>query len=173
MQDAYCAAFTHLDQFAGGAKFSTWLLSIGRNEGLARLRRRARLVPLAALSQPQDEERESMTRSEPAATPEERASSHEVIALVEAAIEELPEEYRQVFVLRVLEALETSDTALVLGLSAEAVKQRLHRARALLQARVEAQVGAALQAAFGFLGPRCDRVVAGVMQRIIRGAPST
>jgi RNA polymerase sigma-70 factor (ECF subfamily) len=166
MQESYCAAFAHLDQFAGRASFLTWLLTIGRNEALARRRRRARLV---AVGDAPEKESPAMEPSVPVRTPEERASSHELVALVEAAVDRLPDDYRQVFALRVLDALDTAETAEVLGLSEDAVKQRLHRARALLQGEIEARVGVAFEAAFGFLGPRCDRVVAGVMRRISGG----
>ena len=165
MQETYCAAFSHLDRFEGRATFLTWLLTIGRNEALARRRRRARLVAVGELPHEESEPMESV----PVRTPEERAASHEMVALVEAALDRLPDDYRQVFALRVLDSLDTAETAAVLGVSEDAVKQRLHRARALLQGEIEARVGVALESAFGFLGPRCDRVVAAVMRRISRG----
>jgi RNA polymerase sigma-70 factor (ECF subfamily) len=65
-----------------------------------------------------------------------------------------------------VEPFDTAEAADVLGLNEAAVKQRLHRARAMLQEQIEGQVGAALQSAFGFLGARCDLLVESVMQRI-------
>lgn len=163
MQDAYFAAFTHLAQFEGRAKFSTWLLRIGINEAMARSRRSGRLVSLEDL--PAD--RSAMTESVgPTRSPEEQAAGHEMVTIVEAALDRLPDDYRQVFVLRVVESLDTAETADLLGMSEAAVKQRLHRARALLQDEIEIRTGTAIRAAFGFLGPRCDRVVANVIRRL-------
>jgi RNA polymerase sigma-70 factor, ECF subfamily len=163
MQDTYLAAFKHLHQFAGRAKFATWLLKIGIHEALARLRRQARVVDLEQL--PEDR---SMI-GEPygtVRTPEQQASNHEVVAIVEAALDRLPSDYRQVFMLRVVESLDTAEVADVLGLTDAAVKQRLHRARLMLQDQIEGLVGKAVHVAFGFMGVRCDRVVANVMRRL-------
>ena len=98
-------------------------------------------------------------------TPEQQVGSHEMVAIVEAAIDRLPDDYRQVLVLRMVDSLDTAETAEVLGLGEAAVRQRLHRAREMLEKDVERQVGSVMQAAFGFLGRRCDRIVAEVMRR--------
>jgi RNA polymerase sigma-70 factor (ECF subfamily) len=71
-----------------------------------------------------------------------------------------------VFVLREVEQLSTSETAECLELSEEAVKTRLHRSRALLRRELESHVGPTLPELWTFLGPRCDRVVARVFERI-------
>jgi RNA polymerase sigma-70 factor (ECF subfamily) len=163
MQDAYVAAFRGLPRFEGRAKFSTWLLKIGINEALGRVRRRVCFLDL-------DESPEELAHMEeqcgPIQTPEEQASHHQLVAIVEAALDQLPDDYRQVLMLRGVESLDTAEAAEVLGLTEAALKQRLHRARSMLLGELEGQVGAALQAAFGFLGDRCDLVVAGVMHRI-------
>jgi RNA polymerase sigma-70 factor (ECF subfamily) len=161
MQDAYCAAFVHLDQFQGRAKFSTWLLRIGVNEALGRLRRQ-RTIAIDDLPQGvrvQDP-------STPSETPEQQLSSREMATIVEKALDRLPIEYRSVFVLRVIESLDTAESAEVLGLTEAAVKQRLHRAREMLQSHLTTQLDAALPATYAFLGPRCDRLVAKVMAKL-------
>jgi hypothetical protein len=68
--------------------------------------------------------------------------------------------------LRDIEGLSTSETAEGLGLGEEAVKTRLHRARAMLRRSVTDRLGAAASAAFQFHAPRCDRVVAAVLKRL-------
>jgi RNA polymerase sigma-70 factor, ECF subfamily len=163
MQDAYVAAFKNLGQFEGRARFVTWLLKIGVNEALGRVRRR---VCLLDLDESPEENARMEAQSGPVRTPEEQASNHQLVAMVEEALDGLPDDYRQVLMLRGVEALDTAEAADVLGLSEAAVKQRLHRAREMLQAQVEGRVGTALQSAFGFLGARCDQVVAVVMLRI-------
>jgi RNA polymerase sigma-70 factor (ECF subfamily) len=71
-----------------------------------------------------------------------------------------------VFVLRTIEGLDTTETANVLGLGEDAVRQRLHRARAMLQGDLRGLDGGAIRTAFGFLGRRCSRVVANVLRRL-------
>jgi RNA polymerase sigma-70 factor (ECF subfamily) len=164
MQDAYFAALKHIDQFEGRAQFGTWLLKIGINEARARLRRRVRLVALDDLPA-ENEAADSLAEREPVRTPEQQVGNHEIVAVVEAAIDRLPDDYRQVLVLRMVDSLDTAATAEVLGMGESAVRQRLHRAREMLEKDVERQIGSVMQAAFGFLGDRCDRIVAEVMRR--------
>jgi RNA polymerase sigma-70 factor (ECF subfamily) len=166
MQDTYFAALKHVHQFEGRAQFGTWLLKIGINEARARLRRRGRLVALDDLPEA-GRDPSDMAEHNPVRTPEQQVGSHEVLALVEAAIDRLPADYRQVLVLRMVDSLDTAATAEVLGLGETAVRQRLHRARQMLEKDVERTVGTVMQNAFGFLGARCDRIVAEVMRRAL------
>jgi RNA polymerase sigma-70 factor (ECF subfamily) len=161
MQDTYLAALRNLDQFEGRAQFGTWLLRIGLNVALARMRQRMRVVALDDLPDLDPPELDDVVR-----TPEQQVSSYEMVGIVEDAIDRLPYDYRQVFVLRTVEALDTIETAELLGLNKDAVRQRLHRAREMLQADIQQRVGVAAQFAFGFLGRRCDRVVANVLRRL-------
>jgi RNA polymerase sigma-70 factor (ECF subfamily) len=164
MQDTYFAALKHIDQFEGRAQFGTWLLKIGINEARARLRRRVRLVALDDLPA-EPTASATMTEQDPVRTPEQQMGSNEMVALVEAAIDRLPADYRQVLMLRMVDALDTAETAEVLGMGESAVRQRLHRAREMLEKDVQKRVGIAMTSAFGFLGERCDRIVAEVMRR--------
>lgn len=164
MQDTYFAALKHIDQFEGRAQFGTWLLKIGINEARARLRRRVRLLALDDLTE-EKVATAPIAPLEPVRTPEQQVGNHEIVAVVEAAIDRLPDDYRQVLVLRMVDALDTAETAEVLGMGESAVRQRLHRAREMLERDVERQVGNVMQSAFGFLGDRCDRLVAEVMRR--------
>jgi RNA polymerase sigma-70 factor (ECF subfamily) len=90
--------------------------------------------------------------------------------MLETAVGTLPETYRTVFVLRDVEELSTAETAECLELSEEAVKTRLHRARASLRRELLALAGSQAREAFPFLGSRCDRMVERVLGRI-RAAP--
>jgi RNA polymerase sigma-70 factor (ECF subfamily) len=162
MQQTYLSAFAHLHQFAGEARFSTWLLRIGVNEALGRLRQRGR--HLQAL----DDEDQAAPMEGPMATPEDRASDHELATMLEGIVDRLPGTYREVFVLRLIEGLDTAETAAVLDLGEEAVKQRLHRARLMVQQMLDDHVGVSARALFQFQAPRCDRVVAAVMARLPR-----
>lgn len=165
MQQAYVRAYEGLEGFAGASAFSTWLLRIAINEALGRLRGRARIALVDELT-PEVE----ASMDTPIETPEERAGSAEAVRMVEEAVDLLPLHYRSVFVLRDVEQLSTAATAETLGLSEEAVKVRLHRARHAVRDSLLARVGTAASAAFPFLAPRCNRVVAGVMARLVGSA---
>jgi RNA polymerase sigma-70 factor (ECF subfamily) len=78
----------------------------------------------------------------------------------------LPEQFRTVFLLREVEGLNTAETADCLELSTEAVKTRLHRARALLRRSIERHVGSAVPETYLFMGARCDRTVNLVLARL-------
>jgi RNA polymerase sigma-70 factor (ECF subfamily) len=98
--------------------------------------------------------------------PEHQAFATELRSLLELAVDSLPDQYRVVFTLRQIEGLSTAETAECLGISEENVKTRLHRARALLRDDLFARTGAATSRAFRFHVPRCNRVVAGVLEKI-------
>jgi RNA polymerase sigma-70 factor (ECF subfamily) len=68
--------------------------------------------------------------------------------------------------MRDVEQLNTEETAAALALTEENVKVRLHRARAMVRKNLFAQAGAEASTAFGFMGVRCDRLVARVIERI-------
>lgn len=163
MQEAYVRAYQHLGQFAGRSQFSTWLTRIAIHEALARVRRRGRLEQLG----PDDSsEGDGTMNMSPALTPEDQASVSELGRVLEEAILSIPEQYRLVLMMRDVEQMSTSDTAAALDLTEENVKVRLHRARAMVRRELFAQVGSEAPTAFGFMGERCDRVVAVVMQRL-------
>lgn len=165
MQQAYISAYANLARFEGHSRFSTWLLRIAVNEALGRLRHYHRW----AVVDPSSEEGAGMIPiSSPSPTPEERAGTRELVALLESAIDQLPPIYRQALVLREVEGLDTASTAEALGVSEDVVKTRLHRARALLKETLTARIGSAASEAFSFHANRCDRVVAAVLAKISR-----
>ena len=164
MQDAYVRAYEHLDQFAGRAKFSTWLTRIAVHEALARQRRGNRYQELAPMSELEGDPMDRFASL--ALNPEQQASNSQVRRLLEEAVERLPDDYRTIFVLRDVEEMSTADAADVLEISKENVKVRLHRARALLRKSLFARAGMERKEAFNFHAVRCDRVVKNVFERI-------
>ncbi|HEX6836822.1 MAG TPA: RNA polymerase sigma factor [Polyangia bacterium] len=162
VQQAYLAAYAHLDQFAGTARFSTWLTRIAIREALGKLRTRKRRGEVELDVQ----QEETMMKDEPDESPEQYANRRELSGILEAAVDGLPEIYRVVFMMREVEQLSTSECAEVLELSEEAVKVRLHRARAMLREGLFARVDKSLSSTFPFLGARCDRIVAAVMAKL-------
>jgi RNA polymerase sigma-70 factor (ECF subfamily) len=161
MQEAYVNAYAHIGGFEGRSSVATWLTRIAVHEAFARVRRGRRI------DHGVDPESEDFVMHHPEhTTPETRASDHEHRALLEDAIDALPEHYRTAFVLRAVEELSVAETAEVLEVSEETVKTRLHRARIALQESLLERTRAATPAVFGFHLSRCDRVVNAVLERI-------
>jgi RNA polymerase sigma-70 factor, ECF subfamily len=159
IQEAYVSAFAHLADFSGRARFSTWLTRIAIHEAFGRLRKRRRSEPWDATG-----EDEMMTTTEP--SPEKHASDGELRKLLEQVVDTLPETFRAVFVLRAVEQLSVAETSEVLGIPEDTVKTRLHRARGLLQSRIEAHVGDRVPELYDFQGAQCDAIVARVFGRL-------
>jgi len=165
MQQAYINAYLHLNQFERRAQFSTWLTRITMYEALARRRKTRPEEPLSMHEEGWVDAPGRAIESEQV-SPERQAYSRELGRLIEDAVDALPETYRAVFMLREIEGLSTSETAEGLGVGEEAVKTRLHRARAMVRRSLTDQLGASATQAFQFHAVRCDRVVAAVMQAI-------
>lgn len=162
MQQTWLLAWSALRAFSGASAFSTWLVRIAINEALGRARRRARGAAAISLAGAAEG-----AMGLPDGSPEERAVDAESRRLLERSIDRLPAAYRTVFVLREVEQLSTAETADVLELTEDAVKVRLHRARLALRDALAEEVGVGAPQAFTFLAPRCNRLVAAVMQRIL------
>ena len=161
-QQAFLSAFQHLGQFAGKAQFASWLTRIAVNEAFARSKKQRRYVELADV--------ETAPTSSATHSPEVDAIRAEARGILEAALDELAQHHRTVFVLRDVEELSTAETAAALGISVEAVRTRLHRARAALRDLLLDRFGLAAADVFPFAGERCDRIVAGVFADLERGA---
>jgi RNA polymerase sigma-70 factor (ECF subfamily) len=159
LQDAWVRAFEHLASFRGEALFSTWLARIAVHEAFARLKRGRRFVGLAP-------ESEASLPASGLHDPERVTASVELRGVLESVVGAMPSGYRAVFLMREVEGLSTAETAACLELSEEAVKVRLHRAKARLRADLDQRLGETSASLFGFAGWRCDRTVAAVMARI-------
>jgi RNA polymerase sigma-70 factor (ECF subfamily) len=133
VQEAFISALRALPRFRAECRVSTWLHRIVVNHALMRLRARRRRPEL-----PIDTLLPIFTadgrRVEPADVPDpERAlAAAETRQAVRAAIDRLPDAYRTVLILRDIEELDTPTVAAQLGITANAVKIRLHRARQAL-----------------------------------------
>lgn len=158
-QEAWILAFRNLEQWEHRASFSTWLTRITANEALRRLggerREGLRIVRDADVS-----------RVPSTDNPEADAGRREVRRFLEQAIDALPDTLRVVYMLREIEDMSGGETAYALGLTEEAVRVRLHRARQSLQTRMSDEVDSAGRGAFPFLGARCNRIVANVLSRL-------
>ncbi|HSE41553.1 MAG TPA: RNA polymerase sigma factor [Acidobacteriota bacterium] len=163
IQDAYVRAYENLHQFAGEAKFSTWLTKIAIYESLRRMRRSKRFTSMEDFTK--GKEIMSILKDENG-NPEKDFFRRRVIELLENAIGNLSTKYSLVIMLRDVEGLSTEETARCLGISEEAVKTRLHRARSVLRKELSSGAGVTVKDLYPFAGERCDRIVAAVMDRI-------
>lgn len=149
VQEAYVRAYQHLARFEGRASVATWLTRIAFHEALRRRRRRVH----------------TLASTEPTMDPPIPVNP-EARSLLAAAVDQLPDALRSVVMLRLVEGLDTRETAQSLRMSESNVKVTLHRARKRLLEMLEAQAIPELRDEFAFDGERCDRVVAGVFERI-------
>jgi RNA polymerase sigma-70 factor (ECF subfamily) len=167
VQEAYVRAFTHLADFRGEARFSTWLTRIVLNEALGRLRARRPLVPWA--EETEAEASGQIVQFPVISTqpdPERAMAQHEIRHLLERAIDALPDAFRVVLIARVIEEMSIQETADLFGIRPETVKTRLHRARDMLRKDLEQQVGPLLTETFPFNGARCNRMADAVIARL-------
>ena len=162
MQDAYVRAYQHLRQFEGRASFVTWLTRIAMHEAFARAERMKRQTSLDS----DESSLQSTMATSKEDTPERNAANRELGTALEAAILSLPPKYRSVIMMRDVEELNTAEAASALEISEDAVKVRLHRARALVRRALYRQSGQCARELFTFPASRCDRVVAAVLARI-------
>jgi RNA polymerase sigma-70 factor, ECF subfamily len=155
-QAAWISAYRHLAAFRGEAAFSTWVTRIAVREAFARLRRRERpaLVAIEEVTVREDQD------------PERAASTGELGRLLERHVDALPDGLRSVLVLRDVVELDTAETATCLGITEEAVRVRLHRARHALARDLVGVVESALPGVWRFDGDRCARMVDAVMGEI-------
>jgi RNA polymerase sigma-70 factor, ECF subfamily len=167
VQEAYVNAFTHLDGFRGSSSLATWLARIVINEALGRLRRQRPSVGVATFeTQPIDAQIIQFPQMVASDDPEQTMAQRQILRLVERATDNLPEIFRIVFVMRVIEGMNVEETACVLRLDPDTVKTRLHRARRLMREELDKQIGPVLMDAFPFAGRRCERMTIAVLQRL-------
>ena len=170
VQDAWLKALRGLPTFRHDAKLSTWLTRVAANEALTRRRRLKRGAEVFVLAESMEPIPMEVPTDTPAAEdPETHASRAQVRRMVESRIDELPEAFRVVFMLRAVEELTVEETAEVLQIPEATVRTRFFRARGLLRESIARQVDFAMDGAFGFAGERCERVTAAVLARLAAG----
>lgn len=133
LQDTFLRAYRGIKSFQGNSTFSTWIYRITANSALMRLRKRQ--LPTVSIDDA-DERETPINIADWAPGPVEQLLNQETQAAMAEAIEALPAEFRQVFVLRDLEELSNAEVADILDLSVAAVKSRLHRARLKIRNRL-------------------------------------
>ena len=157
VQSTYMRGFESIGSFAGRSSLSTWLTRIAINEALGRVRaRRRRRNRLDATVVDLDDYRDRLMRgSMQGSKPDAELARGQIRTMLEAAIEQLPLEFRTAFVLREVEGLSVDETAALLGISPVTVKTRCLRARRRLQQLLAPELRSVLTGSFPFAGADC------------------
>jgi RNA polymerase sigma-70 factor (ECF subfamily) len=140
LQETFLSAFKAIDRFEERSSLSTWLYRIAYNASLMRLRKRGQISTFS-LDQPlgeRDESEWTVSRHlvDWSSVPDDQLLTAEAREEMDRAIAELPESLRSTFVLRDIQGLSGAETAEILGITVQAVKNRLHRARLRLRERL-------------------------------------
>ena len=176
LQEAYLLAFRNIGKFRAESSLATWLTRIVVNCAIARSRkisRRAQIIEIGAephLNWDRDGGRDSgragadeTMHGQASQQPEQSAERAELRRIIEQRIDDLPEAFRTVFMLRAVEEMSVEDIAASLGIPGATVRTRYFRAKSLLRESLARELDYALEGAFSFDGVRCDRIVAGVL----------
>ncbi|MDF0699205.1 RNA polymerase sigma factor [Rhizobium sp. MC63] len=171
VQASYIKAFANLSAFRGESELSTWLTRITLNEALGRLRAQKNTTGLEEIDMHATSAGGQVVQfpsSLSATDPEAELSRSQTRHFLEHAVDELPDDFRAIFVLRDVEGMSTDEAASYLGIRPETAKTRLHRARKMMRQSIEKRLSGAFSALFPFDGARCafmaDRVVTALRQ---------
>ncbi len=136
VQEAFLQAYKNIDRFEGGSRLSTWMHRIVVNAALMRIRKKSRTKEVSIedlLPRYKDDGHRVEVGEAWTERGEDVAMREELRRTVRDAIDRLPENYRNVLLLRDIEQLDTAETAEILDISVNATKTRLHRARLALR----------------------------------------
>ena len=161
VQEAFITAYRRLRDLKEPAALGTWLARITRNAALMRLRGNRRYQFMEESDLDNVLEMSLTTPRQP--LPEREVANMQLRDLLEECIDELPDVFRAVFVLRAVEQCSIDDTAEILDVPRATVKTRFHRARRLIRQRIVEYTDAAGIGVHEIAGPRCDAIVRNVM----------
>lgn len=167
MQNTYLKAFEKLYQFKQESTFNTWLIRIGINEALARLREKGRV---ANLSTSPLENKSNVIFEIPGddqMDPEKRIIMNEAKQLMERAVDSLKVEYRTVYMMREIEEMSMAEISECLDISVPNAKVRFHRAKQMLKEKLYT-ISTDSTDLFGFGFSKCDRIADFVMGIVFR-----
>jgi len=136
LQDAFMSAYRGIKNFKSDSTFSTWLYRVATNAALMKYRKRRDGHISLEQSQSYDEDADRLEIPDWSALPDEDLLTGELDEILAEGLSRLPDELREVFVMRDIEELSNSDVAERLQLTVPAVKSRLHRARLQLRDRL-------------------------------------
>jgi RNA polymerase sigma-70 factor (ECF subfamily) len=157
LQETLLAAARTIPEFRGSSALSTWLYAIARSFCIKK-RRASKFAP-ERIESLEDQAQQAAQVADGRRSPEEDAAGRQLQAALDGAIADLDPMYREVIALRDVEGLSAAEVAEVMGLSVEAVKSRLHRARTAVRARLAPLLSPGGAAGGPEPGPGCQDVV--------------
>ena len=163
VQETYVRAFAGLAGFRGDARLGTWLTRIAINVALGRLRQVRPRADLAEIDAADAAGAQVVAFAAPV-DPEAEASRGQARELLERCIDELPEAFRLVVMLRDVQGMSTEEVAVHLGIPPGTARTRLHRARRQLRAAIARRLAGGFGDLFPFDGARCG----GLTERVVR-----
>ncbi|MGE5402519.1 MAG: RNA polymerase sigma factor [Ignavibacteriales bacterium] len=164
IQSAYLKAYEQLSNFQGRSSFSTWLIRIYINELLQGLKKKKRFQNYFdpdLINNTYDPPEVGTTNME---NPYTSTLNNELKDILEKAVDELPEKYRAVFIMREIEDMSVSETSKSLNITEANVKVRLNRAKNILRESLSQYYH--YKDIYNFNLIRCDRIVANVFNKI-------
>lgn len=158
MQETYLTAYEKLYQFKHSSQFSTWLIRIGINKALQRIKKNRPTISLSDEDTIRDFDITQLS-------PENKMIRKESKEILEAAIEKLEEKYRSVYIMKEIEQMSIAEISDCLAISESNVKVRIHRAKSMIKENLyDLSLNSDL---FEFGNKKCDLLVNRVMERIL------
>lgn len=163
MQNSYLKAFTKLYQFKLESSFSTWLIRIGINESLTRLKEKEKLYHL-------NEQSDNLSNTileisdNKQLNPQDEMIRNEAKQILENAIDSLNIKYKTVYIMKEVEGMSLKEISIVLDLTIANIKVRLHRSKEMLKEKLYEVANDKKIFEFGF--SRCDRITGNIMKLI-------
>ncbi|MBL4670128.1 MAG: RNA polymerase sigma factor [Flavobacteriales bacterium] len=165
MQNTYLKGYEKLYQFKHTATFITWLIRIGINESLARLKQKNNTYTFTSQTSFYENNTILETPDTTQMNPEKKIIIKEAKQLLESSIDALEPKYKTVYVLKEIEEMSIKEVAKCLNISSSNVKVRLHRAKNMLKEQLYELTNNKDIFEFGF--SRCDRITEQVMKNIL------
>lgn len=166
LQDAYLHAYRSIDGFRGDAALSTWLARLVLNECFARRRRSQRREHVIPVISAEDNPTAVSEVADDSPAPDTALGQLQLRAVLERKVNELPEAFRLVFILRSVEEMGVEEVARTLDIPEDTVRSRHFRARSLLRESLARDADLAERDLFEFGGSHCDAIVARVLARL-------
>lgn len=139
VQDTFLRVFQSIGNFRGKSSFYTWLYRIATNESLQQIRKRRgfKFLPLETDPDRPSDDPGLENRFESSERPDRLLESQELRDFLRKCIDELPEHYRGVYILKEVEKLSEKEVCRILRISRSSMKNRAHRARVLIRRQVQ------------------------------------
>ncbi len=167
VQEAHIKAYFKLDEFRGPEGFSAWLATITRNEALMYLRRHKREVSMVDEQRFPEHTDADGHFSHDDNRPDVLIQNKQLRTLINNNIDQLPDGFRTVFVLRAVEQFSVKETSHILDIKEKTVKTRYFRAKRLLRAQIQTYLDSVGMTVYEFGGHHCDILIHKVMAHIL------